>query len=214
MAGQTQREGPWESNLGLEPEWDGAFGQFWCHQLPDLKFAGSLVHENGSCYLKLIGINLYPKEDTTVRNFFTESKTIVWNGSVRRSSEDNLDHISIYAMFVGYSRPYSRSSSVSLTEVKLLVQWLICGQHIDSLEDVKLDNLYLVLDLLPFVVPRLEIEKQLGSPQDWLQSIASLNIQDGYNTSACVDSHCGTVEVTFLSGYVGETDESIFSVSR
>ena len=26
MAGQTQREGPWESNLGLEPEWDGAFG--------------------------------------------------------------------------------------------------------------------------------------------------------------------------------------------
>ena len=30
MAGHTKRAGPWESNLGLEPEWDGASGLWEC----------------------------------------------------------------------------------------------------------------------------------------------------------------------------------------
>ncbi len=214
MAGQTQREGPWESNLGLEPEWDGAFGQFWCHELSDLTFAGSFIHERGVCHVKLIGTNFTPEEITEIIIFFQDNKTILWNGSIRRSSEKFLDQVSVCATIMSFDHPSSRSSSVSLTEVKLLVQWLICGQHIESLEDAKWDDIYLKFDLLPFVVPLLEIEEHLGSPQNWLQkyeeSFESFSKQEGFNTGAFVDSNDGVVEVIFSAEYVGGPSYSIY----
>ena len=214
MAGQTKREGPWESNLGLEPEWDGAFGQFWCPQLSDLKFAGSFVHERGFCHVKLIGTDYSQDEITEIRTLFMKNKTTFWNGSISRSDEKFLDQVSVCATIVRFSDPRSRNSNVTLTEITLSVQWLISGQHIESLEDAKWDDIYLEFDLLPFVVPLLEIEKHLGSPQNWLQKFEegyeSFSKQEGFNTGAFVDSNDGVVEVIFSAEYVGGPSYSIY----
>ena len=172
------------------------------------------MHERGFCHVKLIGTDYSQDEITEIRTLFMKNKTTFWNGSIRRSSEKSLEHVSLPATIVKFSDPFSRNSAVTLIEITLSVHWLISGNHIDTLEDAKWDNLLLDIDLLPFVVPRFQIDEQLGSPQDWLKNLESvkesIRNQKGFSTCAYVDLHNETVEVTFLSEYVGETDQSIY----
>ena len=210
MAGQTQRAGPWESNLGLEPEWDGAFGQFWCNEISELTFAGSFVHERGVCHIKLIGTKTPTDEYIKFIKSFEQNKTALWNGSVRRSSENSLDHISFSAILASHSYPFSRRSSVRLLELKLSVQWLASGIHIASLEDAKWDDIYLKYDLLPFVVNRLEIDKQLGTPQEWLNRFETYQNQEGFSRNAYVNSSDGEVDVEFSTKFDGDLDQTIY----
>ncbi len=172
------------------------------------------MHERGFCHVKLIGTDYSQDEITEIRTLFMKNKTTFWNGSISRSDEKFLDQVSVCATIVRFSDPRSRNSNVTLTEITLSVQWLISGQHIESLEDAKWDDIYLEFDLLPFVVPLLEIEKHLGSPQNWLQKFEegyeSFIKQKIFNTVAFVDSNDGAVEVKFSTEYVGGPSYSLY----
>ena len=152
MAGQTKREGPWESNLGLEPEWDGASGLWECvdysgidEQKTKYRFSGVLQHDENGCYVRLL----------TKQNVYSEfsllgmeQTPILWTGLIRRESDTLDQQVTAY----GYvTQPTSPDPIGSLSEyhvVKLNPVWLIHGIHLNSIDEANWNNFALQTDIL------------------------------------------------------------------
>ena len=174
MAGQTQREGPWESNLGLEPEWDGASGLWWpveCDQLPErakeIPFYGSIAHHNYYCSIKLytqLTISLI-KEGS----FSSEPEFIypsLWHAHLELPDEEGkikTTPVTVSAFLIGRGFQGTRQAT-SLMSLRLRPLWIIKGAHIDSLRECMFDNMILKTDslrgLLPNILPVYRFLKQ------------------------------------------------------
>lgn len=164
MTGQTQRAGPWESNLGLEPEWDGASGLFWpveCEQFPEdakyVKFSGSIEHREHKCSIKLF-TNLSTKLIRGEESITTEPELIepsLWHAHVALPNELGVKEvISITVLghlFRGGLRLSSQASG--LLKYQLAPLWIIQGAHISSIIDCQFDNMILKTNTLPGLLP-------------------------------------------------------------
>lgn len=166
MTGQTQRAGPWESNLGLEPEWDGASGLWWMVGNEKQKFAGSIDHVERNCMIRLtpsLGEATrppYPRE-------YVDPK--LWHGQIMFPGEDFGFPVTVLASIVppGNNIPYweriyadffFQSYHYSLDRFTLYPRWLYRGRHfespIETIDQAKWERIYVQIDVSNKVIPR------------------------------------------------------------
>lgn len=163
MAEQTRRAGPWESNLGLEPEWDGASGLWWpveCDQLPEkaknIQFSGSIIHEEHTCKVNLfaqLSTSLVQNEILTVEPELIEPS--LWHAHIELPNEQGKSEvlpITVYGhLFRGGFKFSSQASGLKL--YRLVPQWIIQGAHIPSIDVCKFDKMIMYTNTLPGLLP-------------------------------------------------------------
>ena len=159
---QTKREGPWESNLGLEPEWDGASGLWWPVESEDfpqeaenVRFSGSFEHQEHECVIMLMA-----QLDTSLLQdgSYPESKIIepsLWHAYVvlpDQNGKSETTPITVFGNLFDAGLSFY-SQAIGILRYKLVPQWIIKGAHISSINDCKFDNMILKTNTLPGLLP-------------------------------------------------------------
>ncbi len=162
MAGQTQRAGPWESNLGLEPEWDGASGWWKCvdyegidDQRAKFCFSGVIQHDENGCNVHLLtNQNVY--SDFTL--LYMKHTPILWTGLIRRESDNSDQQVTAYGYITQPTSPEPTSELNEYHVLKLYLIWIIHGIHLSKIDEAKWNKFAIQIDFLKNMIQSKEYE--------------------------------------------------------
>ena len=162
MAGQTKREGPWESNLGLEPEWDGAFGLWKPADSEEWLYAGQLIHRGRECIIQLL-------EAPGQHNLLERSRRqplledSIWHGSIQLPKQDKRVEITVLASIFPTAHTLQSRNYDRFDRIELYPSWIIVDTFIPNLEEAKWGRVTLEVNLLSHILPQIRSSR---SPVD------------------------------------------------
>lgn len=207
MTGPTQRAGPWESNLGLEPEWDGASGLWNFAGEDSWSYSGTIHHREGICEVRLTTKNEDNKHLIKLLNFYSSTKRALLQGYVRKPNEEKNILLTTYGQIIPSGFKIDKNAVSRFASFKLYPDWVLVGRHLSSIEEAKWQKMLIWVDLLPGVLPRKFVVEKVGNLDKI--DIADTNRETVISRGLVCENH-KCVEINLLSDYEGLIEDSAY----